>query len=88
MILFYRSLGILVRLIEIFIIVRIFMSFVNLGRHNLFSQIVYEITEPILFPARRIIEKLGINTGMFDFSPLVAMLILRLIYDIIGRIIF
>jgi len=64
------------------------MSFVNLGRHNLFSQIVYEITEPILFPARRIIEKLGINTGMFDFSPLVAMLILRLIYDIIGRIIF
>lgn len=88
MIVFYKSLGILIQIIEFLIIVRIFMSFLNLRAGGIISQIVYEITEPVLLPARKLIFKLGVNTGLFDFSPLLAMLLMRIGYDIIGRIIF
>lgn len=59
------------------------MSYLNFGRTPIYN-IVYGLTEPVLGPAREIIYKLGIDTGMFDFSPLVAILILRLI-DIIAK---
>tara|TARA_Y100001970_G_scaffold225842_1_gene279044 strand:- start:179 stop:382 length:204 start_codon:yes stop_codon:yes gene_type:complete len=38
-------------------------------------KILYAITEPILSPIRNLLPK----TGMFDFSPLVAILLINLI---------
>ena len=73
----YRSIRILINLIELLILFRIIMSYINLGRGNPFSTFVYELTEPVLAPARLLLAKTGINTGMIDFSPLVAILILR-----------
>lgn len=86
--LFYRSLSILFEFIQIMILVRIAMSFINFNPNNTISRIVYELTEPILAPARAIIEKLGINTGMFDFSPIVAMLFLSIIMKLAYSILF
>ena len=79
---FYRSLSILVRFIEILILVRIIMSFINISLNSTIGRFVYELTEPILAPARALISKIGINTGMFDLSPIVAMLFLRIILNI------
>lgn len=88
MVLFYDSLGRLINLIEILILVRIIMSITRMNFNNILGKIVYELTEPVLDPARKLIAKLGINTGMFDFSPLLAMILLNLFYGIIGKIIF
>lgn len=86
--LFYKSLDLLVNFIEVLILVRIIMSFINLNRDNIIGRFVFELTEPILAPARALIAKLGFNTGTFDFSPIVAMLLLRLIMNLARSIIF
>lgn len=88
MILFYESLGILINIIEALIVIRILFSFLNIGYDNAMGKFIYEMTEPILSLARNLIYKLGVNTGMFDFSPLLAMFLMRIFYDILGRIIF
>ena len=86
--LFYRSLGMLVNFIEILILVRIIMSFINFNGNNAIGRFVYELTEPILAPARALLAKLGLNTGMFDFSPVIAMIFLRMIMSLAHSIIF
>lgn len=86
MIIFYRSLQILFQLIEFLIIIRILMSFMNINPNNPIGQIVYELTDPVLAPAKGLLSMLKINTGMLDFSPIVAMLllkgILKLVYNL------
>ncbi len=77
--LMYRSIQILFNLIELAILIRIIISFLNIRISDAFSKLIYEATEPILGPSRALIEKTGINTGMFDFSPVVAIFILRFI---------
>ena len=86
MILFYRAFGIFVNFIEIMIIVRIFMNILNINFGNPIGRFIYEITEPLLGLARKLIYSLGINTGVFDFSPLLAILLLRIIYSLLARI--
>ncbi|WP_313756383.1 YggT family protein [Tissierella sp.] len=86
MILLYKSIEILIKLIEGLILVRIVLSFLNIHSENLFTRFVYELTEPVLGPARELIAKLRINTGMLDFSPLLAILFLRIIYGLVGKI--
>ncbi|NLJ98323.1 MAG: YggT family protein [Tissierellia bacterium] len=84
----YKSIDLFFYIIELLIFVRIIFSFLNISPYNSIGRIVYELTEPILAPARELIYKLGIDTGMLDFSPIVAMLILRIISSIIKRILF
>ena len=88
MVLLYKSITILLDIIETLIIVRILFSFLNINKPNIITKFVYEMTEPVLGPARDLMQKLGIKTGMFDFSPLLAILFLRVIYNIVGRILF
>ncbi|NMB27601.1 MAG: YggT family protein [Tissierellia bacterium] len=84
----YRAINILFNIIETLIFIRIILSFLNIGPYNPIGRFVYELTEPILGPARELIYKLGINTGMFDFSPLLAILILRIISRVLRNILF
>ena len=88
MILLYKSITILLNIIETLIVVRILFSFLNINKPNMITKFVYEMTEPVLGPARDLIQSLGIKTGMFDFSPLLAILFLRIIYNLVVRIIF
>ena len=83
MVLLYEALIILLRSLETLIFVRIVFSFLNIGKTNILTSLVYELTEPVLGPARALIQKLGIKTGMFDFSPILAVLFLRIISDFI-----
>jgi len=46
-----------------------------------FYRILMQITEPIVAPCRKLLS--GINTGMFDFSLIVAMLIVVLIRNLL-----
>jgi YggT family protein len=63
------------RILTFIILIRVILSWFSLDRTNIFIILLDDITEPILSPLRRIIPRLG----MFDISPLVAILILYLI---------
>ena len=45
-------------------------------------RIVYDITEPILEPLRRVVPRVG----MFDLTPLVAIILLRLMIVVVERL--
>ena len=81
--LLYEATIILLRSLETLIFIRIIISFLNVGKSNVLINLVYELTEPVLGPARALIEKTGIRTGMFDFSPIIAVIFLRIISDFI-----
>lgn len=86
MILLYRAISRLINIIEILILIRIVLSFLNIRGGEVITRFVYDLTEPVLGPARALIAKIGINTGMIDFSPIVAILILKMIQNIAFKI--
>ena len=88
MVTLYRTIDIFFYILELLILIRIIFSWINIGPYNPIGKIVYELTEPILGPSKELINKLGINTGMFDFSPILAILILRIISSIVKSILF
>lgn len=46
------------------------------------TQVLVQVTEPILAPIRRVLP----TFGMLDFSPMVAILLLALMQQIISRV--
>ncbi|MBG73611.1 MAG: hypothetical protein CL730_03345 [Chloroflexi bacterium] len=57
------------------LIIRIILSWINVSPYNPISKITYQITEPLLGKIRQYIKPLG----MFDFSPMIAIIILEVI---------
>ena len=60
---------------------RVLISWVDPMGNMRITQILREITDPILEPIRRVLP----TFGMIDLSPLVAMLLLNLLRDLIMR---
>lgn len=56
------------------IFLRFFLPFFGFSYTNKFYRFIFKITEPLLKPLRRFFV-----AGMFDFSPLIAMLIVQLL---------
>lgn len=84
----FTALNILFNLIELFILVRIILSYIPINMDNIFGRFIYSMTEPILSPCRELLYKLGLDMGFLDFSPLIAILFLRVTRYIIISIIF
>jgi YggT family protein len=57
------------------ILVRAILSWFPIGGNNPVVALVYQITEPILAPIRRVVPRIG----FIDLSPLIAILLLVLI---------
>ena len=55
------------------LIIRVILSWVRPDPYNFFVQLLYKITEPILYPFRRIIPLRNIG---LDISPMLAMMAL------------
>jgi YggT family protein len=55
---------------------RVLMSFIDPTGRNQISAFLIQTTEPILGPVRRLLPQ----TGMFDFSPLIVLLILGVLW--------
>lgn len=81
-----KAVLILVEIIDLAILVRILLSFLPNLRHNKLSDIIYHITEPILYPCRMILDRLGLGNGMLDFSPILAYFLLRFIVMLVYRV--
>jgi YggT family protein len=62
-------------LLVIAVFIRILLSWFNVDPSNPMIQALHSITEPILDPIRRILPRIG----MFDLSPIVALILLRVV---------
>jgi YggT family protein len=61
------------------IIGRALLSWFNVGPDHPIGRLLYEITEPILGPLRKVIPRIG----MIDITPIVAILLLNFLQGII-----
>lgn len=77
----------LIYIVEILIFIRALLSFIAGDRSSTITSFVFQVTEPILSPFRELIRKLNIDTGMIDFSPLLAILFLSFLSRILDLVI-
>lgn len=73
--------------LEILLLVRVLSSWIPSARNHPIIQFIIQITEPLLLPIRKLIEKsiFGGKGSMLDFSPLVAFLLLQALQNYLGR---
>jgi YggT family protein len=69
----------LFRTINILLLIRALMSWINPDPYNPIVRFIYQITEPILAPFRRFVPPVG----MLDVSFIVAILVLYLAQGVI-----
>ena len=70
----------LIQLYSFVLLARIVLSWIpNVDRSNQIVQFLYQITEPVLEPARRVIPRVG----MIDISPIVVFIGLRMLQSIL-----
>jgi YggT family protein len=68
---------------EFIILIRVLLSWVNINPYHPAIRILYQITDPVLQPLRRIIPPIG---GTIDISPVVALIILEITHRIVVSI--
>ncbi len=69
----------LCEVLTLVILARVIVSWFSPSPTNRLAIILYQVTEPFLAPLRRIIPRVG----MFDFTHLVAIIILQLIASLL-----
>ncbi len=73
--------NLLFQVLSFAILGRVLMSWIDPTGNMRITQVLQELTEPILAPIRSIMP----NFGMLDLSPIVAMLLLQLVGNLIIR---
>lgn len=64
------------------ILIRVILSWVRFDPYHPVSVFIHQVTEPILAPIRRFLPP----TGMIDFSPLVALVLLQVVQVVLKQI--
>jgi YggT family protein len=72
--------GFLLAILAYMIVARALLSWFPDTRNNQWVQILVQITDPILLPISRIVPRLG----AFDFSPMIAIIVLLVLADRLG----
>ena len=67
------------------IIIRAVMSWFNPNYANPYIQLLIKVTEPVLGPAREIVQRI-IPLRNFDISPIVVILLLELVRNLLIRL--
>lgn len=65
----------LARILNVLILIRVLLSWMPVNRSNPIISLIYQLTEPILAPIRRLLPSLG---GL-DISPIIAMLLIEIV---------
>jgi YggT family protein len=68
-----------IQILSYAIIGRVIMSWIDQPGSMRITQILNEITEPVLAPLRSVLPSMG----MFDFTPIIAMLLLQLLESLV-----
>ena len=69
-------------LLAIAIIIRALLSWVDPMGRNPISQVLIQVTEPVLGPIRRL---MGGGVGGFDLSPIIAILLIQVIAQVLSQ---
>ena len=82
---FTSALAMTLNIIRILIFIRIILSWVNVNKDTMLYKLLLDATEPILSPIRNALSKspIGGQDMPMDFSPLIAILLLRFISQIL-----
>ena len=64
------------------ILIRVILSWVRFDPYHPVSVFIHQVTEPILAPIRRLLPP----TGMIDFSPLVALVLLQVVQVVLSQL--
>ena len=84
----YQAVGIVFTVIELSILIRAFLSWLPIPRESRFVILLYQFTEPILAPIRSLIQRSSFGRNMmFDFSPIIALILLTILRNIIMNLI-
>lgn len=82
MTIFVNIIRILCDVLTIVILLRVIVSWYSPRPTNMLVVILYRLTEPFLAPLRRIIPRVG----RFDFTPMVALILIQVIYYLLQRL--
>lgn len=79
----YRAIDLVLKIFEFALIARVIVSWLPVSRDNRLIDLLYTITEPVLAPIRNMLSKSRLMNGsvfsMFDFSPIVAFILVGLL---------
>ena len=73
--------NLVVNVFTLLIIGRALLSWFDPGFQSPVGRLLHQVTEPIIAPIRQVVPSLG----MFDISPIVALLLIRLIGQLITQ---
>jgi YggT family protein len=76
-ILLIRSFSVFFQLINFLLVVRVLLSWVKFNPESRYIILLYNLTDPILDPFKKLLKRLNVNLEMVDLSPLVAMLTIQ-----------
>ncbi|HCG98359.1 MAG: hypothetical protein A2074_06950 [Candidatus Aquicultor primus] len=82
----YQVVDVVFRLLYIFILVRVVLSFIPIPVNNITRPIlnfIYDITEPILRLVRNIIPPVMIGGVGLDLAPIIAIILLQIVQTIV-----
>jgi YggT family protein len=68
-------LSLLLQVLSIAVLVRVLLTWFPIDQSNPIIKLLFEVTEPVLAPFRRVIPRIG----MFDLSPIAAMLVIQFV---------
>ncbi len=85
----YKTIDILLAVIEYAILARVIISWLPVPRNNRLILLLYQVTDPILVPVRNIISKSAFGKNMmFDFSPVVAFILIGIVRNLLMKFLF
>jgi YggT family protein len=73
------SLYIIVELYSLIILARVLLSWVPSAQNTPLAQAIFNMTEPVLQPIRNALPQ----TGGFDFSPIIAIVLMQVVMSIL-----
>ncbi|WP_129596381.1 YggT family protein [Anaerophilus nitritogenes] len=76
------------RVLNFLILARILLSWVQPHGGGNVTRVVYQLTEPILAPFRKLLQNFNLGMGMIDISPILAVFFLDFIRKIILSLIY
>ena len=71
--------NLLFQILSLAILIRALLSWFNLPPTNPLVTFLYDITEPILAPLRRVVPRIG----MIDITPVVALLLMQFVQQLL-----
>ena len=75
-------------LLEAFIFMRFLLPWFGIGYSNAFMRFLFVVTEPLLKPLRRLLGNLvPMRRIIFDFTPLIALILVRVLTLFLARLI-